>query len=1128
MANFFGSPGPDFLLGGEEDDVFENFLGGGDFIDGQGGFDTLDARISFTFGFVEFQITSADWQIITIVDEPVNPGEPPLLDLAEIRGIEKIISSEASFSNFIVTNDFFNNPEDPEIGPNRDLTIVVASGGVFIDFASDFVTGTVDFSLAQGDLDINMVTSNIGGALFGNVVNARTVIGSDFRDVITTTPVNLLIEAGGGDDFIRANLGNNIFDGGEGLDTVDYVTRFDFNGLIINLAAQQVSSSAAVVADAFTDTIVVAFPGGGVLDQLISIENALGSNLADTLIAGSSGSSLSGRNGDDTVVGGVGSDTLNGNNGDDFIVSTAGVDTINGGANFDTVSFQAFASGSQFTITNGQWLREDPHGGVQSRVQDVESVEGTSGSDTFTVAADFVSDGESFINIRGGLGNDRIEALGDLGAVTIRADYRDGQSGVIADLETGEARSAQPADLAGVGVDTLIRVTQLRGSSFGDQLFGSNNDVFESFRGDAGNDFIDGRGGEDRLDYRSSVSGVTVDMALGITANDGFGFIDVFQNIELVRGSAFADQLSGDENNNFFQPRGGNDIIDGRGGIDVVDYRFEAVNGIGLQIDLSSSSTVQSRNAAADGSIGVDSLTSVEFVRGSVSDDIFNVVDGFSGSSDFFNVFEGLAGDDEINGNGVTRIDYDKDATAGIFADLKAGIVRGDKSIGRDTVSGIFEVRGTAFNDRMFGKNINPIGPDGDEAFETFEGLAGNDLIVGRGGDDVASYSQSIAGVNVNLMTGLARDGFNGIDTLFGITGVKGSAFDDEMIGDAGDNLFDPGKGGGSVDGGDGVDELTFRGVNDVLTTSIDIDLRLGIATHENGDVLSVVNIENVVGGDAGDDIIGSGVANEIVGEKGDDRLIGLAGNDTISGDEGSDVLFGNSGDDALDGGVGEDRLVGGFGADTLVGGRGNDSYVVDNIGDDVIEQANGGMDIDSVFSTISFGLDVAVENLSLIGGAAINGTGNGINNAITGNDAANTLRGGGGDDTLQGGGGDDTLIGQADGDLLIGGDGDDLLMGQGGDDELDGGRGNDELCGGPTVGESDIFKFRPGDGIDIIRDFELGVDFLDMTAFLFGDASGFSEFFSRVGANVRFEFDESTEITFIGVSDIPFEEIIL
>jgi Ca2+-binding RTX toxin-like protein len=113
----------------------------------------------------------------------------------------------------------------------------------------------------------------------------------------------------------------------------------------------------------------------------------------------------------------------------------------------------------------------------------------------------------------------------------------------------------------------------------------------------------------------------------------------------------------------------------------------------------------------------------------------------------------------------------------------------------------------------------------------------------------------------------------------------------------------------------------------------------------------------------------------------------------------------------------GNDVLQGTIGADTLMGGAGDDTYTINDIGDKVVELANQG--IDKVESTISCTLADNVENLQLMGGAQINGTGNGLNNTIIGNDVSNTLTGGAGSDTLNGWGGRDTLFGESGNDVF-------------------------------------------------------------------------------------------------------------
>jgi Tol biopolymer transport system component len=146
--------------------------------------------------------------------------------------------------------------------------------------------------------------------------------------------------------------------------------------------------------------------------------------------------------------------------------------------------------------------------------------------------------------------------------------------------------------------------------------------------------------------------------------------------------------------------------------------------------------------------------------------------------------------------------------------------------------------------------------------------------------------------------------------------------------------------------------------------------------------------------------------------------------------------------------------------------------YLTSNpfIGDDVVFDPGGE---DTVRSSISCELPEAIEHLELIGGAAIDGTGNELPNLIKGNGAANTLDGGAGEDTLKGGAGDDTLVYDADDALAKGCDGFDTLQVSG---ELDLTAVDDEIIlsieridltdesgNTLTLSESDIFAISGG-----------------------------------------------------------------
>ncbi|NEP51446.1 MAG: hypothetical protein F6K65_22650, partial [Moorea sp. SIO3C2] len=93
-----------------------------------------------------------------------------------------------------------------------------------------------------------------------------------------------------------------------------------------------------------------------------------------------------------------------------------------------------------------------------------------------------------------------------------------------------------------------------------------------------------------------------------------------------------------------------------------------------------------------------------------------------------------------------------------------------------------------------------------------------------------------------------------------------------------------------------------------------------------------------------------------------------------------------------------------------MYGGSGNDRYVVDTIGDSIVEYTNQG--IDTVYASITYQLGAHLENLTLTGTTSINGYGNDFNNVINGNSASNYIWGGRGNDTVNGGNGDDIIYG--------------------------------------------------------------------------------------------------------------------
>ena len=178
--------------------------------------------------------------------------------------------------------------------------------------------------------------------------------------------------------------------------------------------------------------------------------------------------------------------------------------------------------------------------------------------------------------------------------------------------------------------------------------------------------------------------------------------------------------------------------------------------------------------------------------------------------------------------------------------------------------------------------------------------------------------------------------------------------------------------------------------------------------------------------------------------------------------------------------------LDGGTGADDMRGAAGNDTYIVDNIGDKIVETNALASGIDTVRSSVSYTLADNVERILLSGSSAINATGNALDNFVFGNSAANILSGEAGNDELRGANGADNLDG---------GDGNDILRGQLGNDSLTGGNGADRfsfdtvISGGNNVDLISDYRASENDRIDLSQSIftTLSVGSLPNSAFVNG-----------------------------------------
>ena len=1016
MANLIlnGGAGNDTLVGGDGVDTIYG-AGGDDLIYGGGGGDIINAGAG---------------------DDTVDGGAG-----------NDIIDGGAG-------NDLIMGGEgaDQLNGGNDNDTLIGGAGADMLNGGSG--VDTADYSTSDEAVSINLFTmSGSGGDAQGDVLTGiENVVGSAQGDVLTGNYTANVLDGGAGDDTLNGGGGADTLIGGDGDDTADYSG--SFIGVTVNLATG------------------IGSGGDAQGDRLYGIENLSGSAAADR---------LTGDGGDNRLSGGGGADTLDGGAGDDTLIGGAGADSLIGGDGFDTADYAASSAAVTVSLATGTGSGGDAQG---DKLTGVEGLSGSAHNDRLTGdgADNRLSGGGGADTLDGGAGDDTL--IGGAGADSLiggagndTADYSASNAGVIVNLAAGTGAGG---DAQG---DTLAGVENVVGSAFGDLLIGDERanvldggDGDDTLIGGGGDDTLIGGDGVDIADFSGLADGVTMDLAAG-TGSTGAGGT-VLIGVEGVQGSAGDDVLAGDGGANVFDGGDGDDILAGRGGADTliggdgVDTADYSESGAGVTVNLADG-TGLGGDAEGDVLSGIENLTGSDFDDLLIGDEHANLLDGGAGNDTLI----GAAGPDTlIGGAGIDTVDY-RDATAGVTVNLatgrggvappEAGFMAfsfapaealeegggeegeeggpGDTSDG-DVLSGIENIAGSDYDDLLIGdENANQI--DGRAGNDTLIGGGGADTLIGGDGVDTADYSESGAGVTVDLAAGTGFGGDAEGDILSEVENVTGSDFADRLIGDDLDNLLDGRAGNDTLIGGAGADTLLGGEGIDVADYSasgagvtVDLSAGTGSGGDADGDILS--EVENVTGSDFADRLIGDDLDNLLDGRAGNDTLIGGAGADTLLGGEGIDVadysasgagvtvdlsagtgsggdadgdlladienligsdhddlLIGDGLDNLLDGRGGNDTLIGGAGADTLIGGDGIDTADYSESGAGVtVNLADGtGLGGDAEGDVLS-----EVENVA----------GSDFADRLTGDGAANLLDGGAGDDTLAGGAGADTLIG--------------------------------------------------------------------------------------------------------------------
>jgi Ca2+-binding RTX toxin-like protein len=1052
--NLYGDAGDDTLLGGADNDNLYGYAGndtlsggdGNDTLDGGAGSDSLDGGA----GADTLRSSASSGVPRGTHTDTLSGGEGN--DVLELYYGSSNGGSSSADRN-VATGGAGADQFALEYG-SRDFTWS-SSGYLYSPVSSpDRLT---DFNGAEGDVLVSGIGNGLGGN-FGNIplvwrgaaapgftaALGQSLALASSSGSVETRFLELWTAYDAVGDRTRLFMDRNR-DGS--VDGNDFLLELDGNPVLGPSSFSAGTFTVKVGTDGDDTDTSPALTGGDDIAYGLGGNDSLDGLGGNDDLAGDAGDDqLTGGAGNDDLYGGAGADTLYGGTGGDVLYGGAGADSLYGGDDADTLYAAGRTDPTNTSASDAAGTVNVLDGGAGN-----DNLYGDGGDDTLLGGADNddLSGYAGNDTLSGGDGNDTLD--GGTGS-----DSLDGGAGV--DTLRSSTSSGVPR---GTHTDTLGG--------------GEGNDVFELY-------------------YASSGGSSTADrnVATGGSGADQFRLHWSSLNFTWSSSPYLYSPVSSPDRLTDFNGAEGDVLVSGIG------------NGLGGQ---SANIPLVWRGAAAPGftaalgqsapgsDLGLDVLQVFSFydaARNQTGLFMDRNRDGSVDANDFLLMFDGNRALDATAFSAGTFI-----AAGGVGSggnDSLVGTAGNDVLVGgagADTLSGL------AGNDRIQG-DAGDDSLDGGDGNDTLQGNAGNDTLLGGANDDAldgglgddtlyggagndslyAAQSVSDAASAQNWL-----HGGDGNDNLYGAGGsdwLYGDAGVDTLYGRDGMDLLDGGAGADNLYGEGGDDRLVY----DPTDANLDGGSGLDLLVLQVGASYAGINLGNASDQTSGD----AAVMRAMEGVD----FSALAAAVVFAGSANADWLIGTAFADSLSGLGGNDTLDGGVGADTLTGGTGNDVYVVDDVGDVVVELVNEGTD--EVRASITHALAANVEILRLTGSADIDGSGNALANTFSGNAGRNVLAGGAGNDVYliddpsdtvleaagegtdevrssidhvlaaevenltllgtvglrgTGNGLANVLVGTTGNDELYGLDGNDTLQGGNGNDLLDGGAGNDVLQGG-------------------------------------------------------------------------------